>query len=346
MQNHPLISVIIPSYNAARYLPQAIESVLAQSYRPFEILVIDDGSTDDTVSVLEKYRSSIRYFRQPNGGPARARNRGIAEARGRYIAFLDADDIWLPNKLSQQVQCLERNAEAALVHSDIYYLDDETQLQSLREVGRASYVGNCYRLLLEHNRIIFSTVLVRRESLAQVGGFDEQIRHASTEDYDLVLRLGRRFPFAYIPEPLTVYRIHNANATKHFQRMLAGHLTVLEKTLRDDPSVLQMLGSRQIRQRLYDLRFSLGYDAFEREDLSAARRYFLRAVLTRQRMPRAGLFFLASCVPAPLLRRLRSRRRKIFHTTLPSESGHSSNQRGSCPSPPASTMCSIAAPSQ
>src|SRR5215469_16427814 len=111
----PLVSIVIPTYNASHFIAAAVESCLAQDYTPVEVLVVDDGSTDDTVSVLEPYRASIRYFWQPNDGPARARNRGIAEARGQLIAFLDADDIWLPNKLSQQVQCLERSPGACLV---------------------------------------------------------------------------------------------------------------------------------------------------------------------------------------------------------------------------------------
>src|SRR5688572_15366487 len=177
MTESPLVSVVIPAYNAARFLPRAVESVLNQSYRPLEVTVIDDGSTDDTARVLEPYRGAIHYLRQPNGGPARARNQGIAQTRGELVAFLDADDLWLPNKLSIQVRSLQDNPRAGVVHSDTFYLDNTTGVQSRRGNPPTDFTGDCYPLMFQRNRITLSTVVVRRECLEQVGGFDERIRH-------------------------------------------------------------------------------------------------------------------------------------------------------------------------
>ena len=113
----PSISVIIPTYNSAVFLPEALQSVLSQTFLPQDVIVVDDGSTDDTEDVLEPFRRHIHYIRQENQGPAVARNRGIAEAKGDLIAFLDADDVWVPEKLERQVNVLIENPRIGLVHS-------------------------------------------------------------------------------------------------------------------------------------------------------------------------------------------------------------------------------------
>jgi glycosyltransferase involved in cell wall biosynthesis len=131
------ISVVIPTYNSAAYLPAAIDSAFNQTLPPFEIVVIDDGSIDNTVEVLKPYEVRIRYIFQENKGPAAARNRGIAEANGDLIAFLDSDDVWLPEKLELQVPVLTENPKIGLVHSDFFLLDMKTgtELPSRRNGG-------------------------------------------------------------------------------------------------------------------------------------------------------------------------------------------------------------------
>jgi glycosyltransferase involved in cell wall biosynthesis len=309
MTDRPLVSVIIPAYNAARFVAQAVESVLAQSYRPVEILVIDDGSTDDTARVLEPYRDAIRYIRQPNGGPSRARNNGLAHARGELIAFLDADDVWLPDKLSRQVRCLEESPAVGVVHCDTYNLDEQSGARSRRATPRDDFAGNCYARLFRGNQVTYSTVVIRRECLDRVGPMDERYTHA--EDYDLLLRLARRFPFAYVPEPLAVYRLHDTNATRNAWRLVSGELAVLQKTIREDPALKRLLGARLMRERLFGLHFHLGYSAFLQEDLRSARHHFLGAALAGRWKSRPWLLYLASWLPLPLLRRLRSLRRRL-----------------------------------
>lgn len=319
MIKQPLVSVIIPCYNAARFVVPAVESVLAQSYRPVEVIVVDDGSTDDTARVLEPYQKAIRYIGQPNGGPAGARNRGLAQARGELIAFLDADDAWLPDKLALQVRSLKDAPGAALVHSDVYYYDEATGVRTRRDFPRGDYAGHCYLLLFQGSRVTFSSVVVRRECLEQVGGFDETIRHASVEDYDLLLRVARRFAFAYTPEPLVVYRLHDGNGSGNLARMVFGELLVIEKALRNDPDLPRVVGARKVRERLFALHYGLGYLAYDREDLGGARRHFLRAALTGQSEGalRSSLYYLACWAPPPLLRRLRSIRRTLFPVATP-----------------------------
>ena len=139
----PRISVIIPTYNSAVFLPEAVESVLSQTFLPQEVIVVDDGSTDNTEDVLEPFRRRIHYIRQENQGPAVARNRGIAEAKGDLIAFLDADDVWVPEKTEIQVKVLRENPRIGLVHSYFDRLDMAEQRIMPRHEMKG-FSGDCY----------------------------------------------------------------------------------------------------------------------------------------------------------------------------------------------------------
>src|SRR5262245_44059625 len=183
MRAQPLVSVVIPTYNSCRFLIETVESALAQSYPHVEVVVVDDGSTDDTAAVLAPYQSRLRYVYQQNQGPSAARNRGIAEARGELLAFLDADDIWLPDKVARQVDALGRAPRAGLVHTDVLVHEQGTGRQFHRATRKAHYVGHCSNLLFTQNQLTTSSVLLHRECLTRVGVLDETFRH--TDDYDL-----------------------------------------------------------------------------------------------------------------------------------------------------------------
>jgi glycosyltransferase involved in cell wall biosynthesis len=152
------ISVVIPTYNSAAFVVSAVESVLRQEHEPAEIIVIDDGSTDDTAQALAPYRQSIRYITQPNSGPAAARNRGVGAARSDWIAFLDADDVWLPGKLRRQVECMTSNPRAGLIHSAFLDWDSQTGSTSpSRQPPRQDFSGRCYRGFFFQNGVLPST---------------------------------------------------------------------------------------------------------------------------------------------------------------------------------------------
>src|SRR5262249_38101592 len=155
-----------------------------QTYRPVEIVVVDDGSNDDTAEVLACYRDRVRYVYQDNRGPAAARNRGIAEANGELLAFLDADDQWHGEKLSKQAAVLAAKPEAGLVHSDVLYWDQLRDSKYRRTGARPEFHGGCYSSFFWRNPVTLSTVLLRRACLRRVGCFDESIRRPSAEDYD------------------------------------------------------------------------------------------------------------------------------------------------------------------
>jgi glycosyltransferase involved in cell wall biosynthesis len=208
-----LVSVIIPTYNCAPFLADAVKSVLGQTYPRLEIVVVDDGSTDGTEHVLRPWSDCLRFLRQTRLGPSVARNRAILDTRGEYIAFLDADDVWWPAKLARQVDYLGRHPDAALVYTDYHRdaqasLTDQGQLRHYRH--KAS--GLVFYHLLRENFIHTSTVMVRREALARVGLFDPGLRGA--EDLDLWLRLACQTEFGGLDEVLVSVRQHTGNTTK------------------------------------------------------------------------------------------------------------------------------------
>jgi glycosyltransferase involved in cell wall biosynthesis len=200
----PTVTVVIPTYNLASLLPEAVASVRTQQWPNLEIIVVDDGSTDATESVLNSLAndSDLRWFRQDNAGAAAARNRGIAEARGDWIAFLDADDVWLPGKLTAQFGELEKRPNAAFSYTDVT-LRFATGEESDLACGNADQP--LLMQLLGGNLFATPTVVVRRECLREVGLFDEQLR--TGEDWDLWLRLAAHFEHVRVARPLTVIRV-------------------------------------------------------------------------------------------------------------------------------------------
>jgi glycosyltransferase involved in cell wall biosynthesis len=196
------VSVVIPSYNSARYVVAAVESVLAQTYRDFEILVVDDGSTDNTKEVLGKYGDAVRYLYKPNGGVSAARNYGIEKARGKYVAFLDADDLWMPEKLENQVALLELNADVGLSYTSAIIVDENLETKSYIEAKE--YDDACEALLLQMNILILSSSIVRKDVLLQTKGFDSQF--STCADKDFWLRLSLLTKFAPVREYLVKYR--------------------------------------------------------------------------------------------------------------------------------------------
>jgi glycosyltransferase involved in cell wall biosynthesis len=205
----PRVSVIIPTYNDATYLPVAIESVLAQSCQDFELIVIDDGSTDNTRTVLQSYLARIRYIYQENQGESVARNQGIRLAQGEYVAFLDSDDVWLPAKLARQVEIMAAHPQGVLLYTDSYLTDaagKEIGYLGCGTPGSAAMVRDMARDLVIDNVVMSaSTVMVRRAALAGLELFDAAIQWG--EDWDLWIRLALRGPMVYLPEPLACYRM-------------------------------------------------------------------------------------------------------------------------------------------
>ena len=224
----PTVSVVIPAYNAAPFVRRAVDSVLAQSWADRELLVVDDGSSDGTLQVLGAYGERIRVLCQANAGPAAARNRGLREAAGRYVAFLDADDWWLPAKLSRQVALLDGQP-------GVGFCSTATRVVTQDGAPAADWpCGGGGRPLLEtlfvHSAAVSgstSGVLARRDLLLAAGGFDEALR--GFEDPDLWIRLAARAGYACISEPLTVVVRTPGSVSSHLPRMRAATLASFHK---------------------------------------------------------------------------------------------------------------------
>ena len=302
--NEPLVSVIIPSYNRAEFVVEAVKSAFDQTYSAVEVIVVDDGSTDDTCKRLQPYFNQIRYIYQLNRGAAGARNTGIEAAKGKLIAFLDADDLWLPIKLELQVKSFERNTALGLVHSNVFYFGPNNYRGCKTKVAMSAYEGDCYGELFLRNRITTSSVIVRRDCLAKVGVFDETIRRASTEDYDLWIRIARYFEFAYVEEPLVRYRMHVNNAVNDGWTLIENECYVLEKAITADPCLSKRIGRQRVHERLFDMYFSLGYRKFEQGLYTDANRWFLRALEHKVSLG-ATLLWTVTRLPRHLIRNLR-----------------------------------------
>ena len=307
----PAISVVIPSYNCAHYVTQAVDSALAQSVPVDEIIVVDNGSSDDTPQVLARYGDRVRYAFQPNRGISNARNRGISMARGELIAFLDADDVWLPEKLEKQLQCLAANPEAGLVHTDILHWDDRTGELQHRPQGRERFVGRCKREFFWHCRVHTSSVLVTRRCLEAVGSFDESIPGGYAEDLDLFQRIARQFALAFVPEPLVHYRQHDHNATLNALRMAESNFYVYRRALMADPELWTMLGRKAVRSYLQHLAFMAGYTNAEAGELRRARDYFGSAVSYGPTSPYLWMLWGSTFVPLSMRQWLRSLKQRV-----------------------------------
>jgi glycosyltransferase involved in cell wall biosynthesis len=185
----PLVSVVIPAYNAARYVAPTLESVFAQTFTDYEIVLVNDGSPDTPAleSALQAYQSRIRYLTQENRGPSSARNAGIRAATGKYVAFLDSDDSWLPQHLARQVAMLEADSSLQMVYANGLYLRGELAVGILFDSSPQVLPVDLDALLDERSTVITSSTVVLRQALVNVGLFDEQLRRC--EDYDLWLRL-------------------------------------------------------------------------------------------------------------------------------------------------------------
>lgn len=287
----PLVSLVVPSYNVERYVADAIESALAQTYRPLEIVVIDDGSTDGTAAVVEGYRDreEVRYIYQENRGLAGARNRGIAEANGAFIGLLDADDLWMPEKVATVVDYLAQHPEIGWATTDCYLMQD-TEKTTDRYYGTfepelfPTTAAEQLETIARRN-FMSVAVTIRRELLDRFGGFDEGLR--SSEDYDLWIRfmlggvmVGR------VPEPLGWYRLRADSLSADPAPQWDSHLTVLERHL---PALVARGASPPARE-CYDI----ARRCAQRGDRSGAFRFLKLAARSSEATLPTRMRYLAS----------------------------------------------------
>lgn len=234
------MSCIIPTRNRAGLVGDAIASALGQSYKSLEVIVVDDGSTDGTSSVLARFGHHIRVLRTAGIGVAAARNLGLAAARGRYVAFLDSDDLWHTDKLALQLDFMRRRPDLGLSFTD-YMVSERAGDGSWRIVSTRRYHGeSSLRRLVARNFIGALTVMARRDVITSTGAFDVSLERGS--DYHLWLRIARRHPFARLPFVLADYRWHNDSLTGGSRkRGLESYADVISRLAASDPGLFALI---------------------------------------------------------------------------------------------------------
>ena len=243
---NPSVSVIIPTYNRAKIISATIDNVLKQSYRDFELIVVDDGSIDDTQAALQAFGNRIRVIRQANAGPAVARNRGVEAARGDIIAFQDSDDLWKPTKLERQVALLKRfgpSVPCCLCNVRMTVVDGQElssfAISKLEPEHPEGLWLNVPEVLATRFLMFNQAVAIRRNAFERLGGFDTSLKYL--EDYDLPLRLSLEGPWAFIREPLVIYG--EGSPESFSQRALKDPLTLKECELRIVDGMLAKIGT-------------------------------------------------------------------------------------------------------
>ena len=299
-ESTPTVSVVIPAYNAERFIGEAINSVLEQTYRDFEVIVVDDGSADETAEVVKAY-DEVRYLYKENGGTASARNRGIEASCGRYVAFLDADNLWEPAKLEAQMALFERRPSLVWSYTDSLLVDERKEQPVYRKsqlVGRPE--GDVLERLIHGNFMPPSTVVVAREVLEEMGGFDESHLHRISEGWELWTRIAARYPVGYVHRPLVKTRQHacRKTGTMDLEHAYRSRKAIIEKAVRRDPD---RLGGRR-RSALASLCLNIGRRHLDREERAASCRLFWQALRYRPAYLAAWLYLGASFMPRPLLR--------------------------------------------
>ncbi len=252
------VSVLIPAYNVSKFLPKALESILSQTFLDFEIIVVDDGSVDNTKNIVERYTKrygeKIRYIYQANRGLAAARNTGLRHSRGEYIALLDADDEWLPNRLAEGVRVLDENPAVGLVHSNSMRISEIGEIIRINKRNPRLLSGWIFNnLFLREADVSCPTVVFRRDCIEKVGEFDENLSRLGCEDRELWLRIAQHFRFAYIDKVLARYRVRSSSMSKDTSRMVEARYYVINKfTSGSRFSILRQRALHQVHRELGD----------------------------------------------------------------------------------------------
>jgi glycosyltransferase involved in cell wall biosynthesis len=314
------VTVVIPAFNAAAFLGEALDSVLAQTYQPLEVIVVDDGSEDETPQVAAAFASNVTYIRKERSGPASARNVGIRLARGEWIAFLDADDIWMPGLLEKLFRCSAQKG-ADLVFCDAQIMRNGCveggscfERRGLKSrLGTAACSGvllNPLELLIELDHFVLTgALLVRKDALTQIGLYDEALYCA--EDLDLLLRLSLRFRFAVVDQALMLRRVHGQNMTHDRWTILTGTVNAFGKVEEYASATAPGTRWRKVLQKR-KARFlrAQGVLYLERGDFVSARKTWARS-LHSSFTPTVAAYWFASFLPQSWVETLSNWNRRI-----------------------------------
>ncbi len=304
----PRVSVLLTCFNHLRYLPACLESVRAQTYRDYEILALDDGSTDGTRQWLEENAKDAKlFFHDKNLGTYASLNRGLSEATGELIAILNDDDVWAPEKLERQIALLEAHPEAGLAHTDGWFLDEKGERLEGSPLGfefPRIETGDVLLALLHANKIIASAALVRRECFARLGGFDEA--YFGSGDWQMWLRIAEEWHVGFVPEPLTFYRAHPEGASQKLERIWRDDER-LREWIRARYSVYQAKGydPRALRAAMAHNEACLGTVKNLNGDPRGGRAAYARSIRLAPGRLKSYLRWLATFLPREAFKRLK-----------------------------------------
>jgi len=303
------VSIVIPAYNASQWIAETLESVLAQSFSDFEVIVVDDGSTDNTANVVSRFKR-VQYIHKPNGGEGSARNVGIQAAQGEYIAFVDSDDLWFPDKLRLQLEFLKQT-RMGWVYCDGYVFDGSSgkDLHKFSDVTQL-HSGDILRPLFFRDFIPSPTPVIHRSVLEDVGYFNESRLIQMREDWELWLRIAARHPIGFVNRPLVRYRKHAGSNTAGENPLIAFESlkAVIESAAAREP--VRLGPSKNLALAL--LHIEIGRSLAGKGNLQDARRVFACAWHLAPFVPQAYVFWL-SCWGGALLNVVIRLRRKLFN---------------------------------
>ena len=302
-----MISVIIPTHNYKKYIGEAISSVLRQTYTDYEIIVVDDGSTDGTGEIIEKNFPDVRYFYIPNQGVSRARNYGIRRARGEFIAFLDADDLWLPQKLEKQLKVFDVDRELMMVFTEHRAFDTNGIREATFLKKERLMKGDVVKNIFLYSHVALPTVMVRRNAFQEIGYFEENL--ITAEDDNLWMRIALKFRIHLLDEVLVHCRITENSLSRSASNLFPGVLKNIELIETKYPDLRKRLGRANIRRKKSDIYADYGYFIFSSGDYTMARRYYSKSI-TFYPKRNTIIFWFVSLFPPSIIEKVRILRRK------------------------------------
>ena len=230
MKNEILVSIVIPVFNSERFIVECLNSVLNQSYKNIEIIIVDDGSTDKSVELINDYHSDlIKIYSQVNSGQGKARNLGVEKAKGEWIAFLDSDDIWFVGKLEMQ---LEHCKNYVWSHTDYFFIGDIIAPKTRSRDFVSNNPGYIFDSLIVENTIATSTVMIRKSIFLEFGGFNTSYR--ALQDWDLWLRISKKYDIGYYEKPIAEYRVHSTSVSRSTRRNFPYHMEIISQIFSED----------------------------------------------------------------------------------------------------------------
>jgi len=294
----PTVSIIVPVYNSLTMLPAALETVFNQTFQDFELILVDDGSTAGSSELLKTYESRARVLTKKNGGASSARNVGIQIARGEFVAFLDADDLWDSKKLELQVAAFREKPETGVCFTECLYFDSEKEWEA--NFGRHDNMeGMIFDLILREHFISTTTVMIRRDCLTDIGLFDETL--TGCEDYNLFLRLAEKYPYRFLAQPLAKLRCHDGNLSNNLPQMCRDEVANLDKIAELYPE--RGIPKNLLKSQIY---FRFGQYHFDANDFRLAKNCFRNAIRFKPTKVSAYIYLTLALLPAFIRNPLRN----------------------------------------